>query len=92
MNGTILRLDEVDFYFTKDKYIFKKVDISACMDSRICIVGENGAGKTTLLKVLIGENEPVKGIRHTHRALRIGIFRFIAKIISPINQRISLIF
>lgn len=74
MNGTILRLDEVDFYFSKDKYVFKKVDISASMDSRICIVGENGAGKTTLLKVLIGELEPVKGIRHTHRALRIGYF------------------
>ena len=74
MNGTILRLDEVDFYFNKEKYIFKKVDISACMESRICIVGENGAGKTTLLKVLIGELEPVKGIRHTHRALRIGYF------------------
>jgi ATP-binding cassette subfamily F protein 3 len=74
MNGTILRLDEVDFYFSKDRYIFRKVDISANMDSRICIVGENGAGKTTLLKVLIGELEPVKGIRHTHRALRIGYF------------------
>jgi ATP-binding cassette subfamily F protein 3 len=74
MNGTILRLDEVDFYFSKEKYVFKKVDISASMDSRICIVGENGAGKTTLLKVLIGELEPVKGIRHTHRALRIGYF------------------
>ncbi len=44
MNGTILRLDEVDFYFSKDRYIFKKVDMSASMDSRICIVGENGAG------------------------------------------------
>jgi ATP-binding cassette subfamily F protein 3 len=45
MNGTILRLDEVDFYFSKERYIFKKVDMSASMDSRICIVGENGAGK-----------------------------------------------
>ena len=45
MNGTILRLDEVDFYFSKDKYIFRNVDISATLDSRICIVGENGAGK-----------------------------------------------
>lgn len=44
LNGTILRLDEVDFCYSKDKYIFKKVDISATMDSRICIVGENGSG------------------------------------------------
>ena len=74
LNGTILRLDEVDFYYTKEKSIFKKVDISASMDSRICIVGENGAGKTTLLKVLTGEFEPINGFRHTHRALRIGYF------------------
>lgn len=74
LNGTILRLDEVDFYFVKEKYIFKNVDISATLTSRICIVGENGAGKTTLLKVLIGELEPTKGVRHTHRALRLGYF------------------
>lgn len=74
MNGTILRLDEVDYYYSKDRYIFKNVDISATIDSRICIVGENGSGKTTLLKVLLGELEPKKGIRHTHRALRIGYF------------------
>lgn len=74
LNGTILRLDEVDFCYTKGKYIFRNVDISASTDSRICIVGENGSGKTTLLKILTGENEPTKGIRHTHRALRIGYF------------------
>lgn len=74
LNGSILRLDEVDYYYTKERPIFKKVDISASMDSRICIVGENGAGKTTLLKVLTGDFEPTNGFRHTHRALRIGYF------------------
>ncbi len=74
LSGSILQLDEVDFYYTKDKYIFRGVDIAATMDSRICVVGENGSGKTTLLKVLLGELEPVKGLRHTHRSLRIGYF------------------
>ncbi len=37
-------------------------------------VGENGSGKTTLLKILLGELEPVKGIRHCHRNLRVGYF------------------
>lgn len=32
------------------------------------------AGKTTLLKILTGENEPTKGIRHCHRNLKIGYF------------------
>lgn len=47
--------------------MFEKLDISAVMDSRIAVVGENGSGKTTLLKILLGELEPVNGIRHTHR-------------------------
>ena len=36
---------------------------------QLCLfkVGENGAGKTTLLKILLGELEPIKGIRHMHR-------------------------
>lgn len=74
LNGSILQLDEVDFYYSKDKPIFRNVNISATMESRICIVGENGAGKTTLLKVLLGELSPVKGIRHAHRNLKIGYF------------------
>uniref|UniRef100_UPI000EF46792 ATP-binding cassette sub-family F member 3-like n=1 Tax=Ciona intestinalis TaxID=7719 RepID=UPI000EF46792 len=51
-----------------------KCNISAVLDSRICIVGENGSGKTTLLKILNGENEPSSGVRHVHRNLRIGYF------------------
>ena len=42
LSGSILQLDEVDFYYAKDKYIFRGVNISATMDSRICVVGENG--------------------------------------------------
>ena len=37
-------------------------------------VGENGAGKTTLLKILLGDLQPVSGLRHGHRGLRIGYF------------------
>eukprot|EP00058_Branchiostoma_floridae_P025411 XP_002610901.1 hypothetical protein BRAFLDRAFT_126285 [Branchiostoma floridae] len=74
LSPPILRLDEIDFYYSPDRPIFKKVDISADLDSRIAIVGENGTGKTTLLKILIGELDPVNGIRHVHRNLRIGYF------------------
>ncbi|XP_078696551.1 ATP-binding cassette sub-family F member 3-like [Branchiostoma floridae x Branchiostoma belcheri] len=74
LSPPILRLDEVDFYYSPAQPIFKKVDISADLDSRIAIVGENGTGKTTLLKILIGELDPVNGIRHVHRNLRIGYF------------------
>ena len=30
-------------------------------------VGENGQGKTTLLKLLLGELEPVSGLKFSHR-------------------------
>jgi ATP-binding cassette subfamily F protein 3 len=74
LHGTILKLDEVDFHYTNNKYIFRNVNISATMSSRICVVGENGSGKTTLLKIILGDLEPVSGFRQTHRALRIGYF------------------
>ncbi|XP_063965165.1 ATP-binding cassette sub-family F member 3-like isoform X2 [Lytechinus pictus] len=74
LSPPILQLDEVSFSYGPDVPIFGSVDLSANMESRICIVGENGSGKTTLLKILLGEFNPVAGIRHCHRNLRIGYF------------------
>ncbi|XP_071500868.1 ATP-binding cassette sub-family F member 3-like [Diadema antillarum] len=74
LSPPILQLDEVDFNYGPDARIFSKVDISANMESRICIVGENGSGKTTLLKILLGELSPTSGVRHCHRNLKIGYF------------------
>lgn len=74
ISGTMLRLDEVTFGYVPGQNVFSNVDISAGMTSRICIVGENGSGKSTLLKLLIEEMEPVKGVRHAHRSLRLGYF------------------
>lgn len=47
---------------------------SSLKGSFLLQVGDNGAGKSTLLKLLLGELEPTKGIRHQHRSLRIGYF------------------
>merc|ERR1712168_190317 len=74
LSPPILMLDELCFYYKKEKPIFKNVNISAQMDSRICIVGENGAGKTTLLKILLEDLKPISGVRHAHRNLRLGYF------------------
>ena len=74
LSPPIIQLDEVGFYYSKDKPIFENVCVNATMDSRVCIVGENGTGKTTLLKILLGMFEPVSGLRHVHRNLRIGYF------------------
>ncbi|XP_041418199.1 uncharacterized protein LOC495035 isoform X1 [Xenopus laevis] len=70
----ILQLDEIDFWYSSDQPIFKKLSVSADLDSRICVVGENGAGKSTMLKLLMGELSPVEGIRNAHRNLKIGYF------------------
>lgn len=67
-------LDEVSFQYNKDRWIFQDVNLSASMESRICLVGENGTGKTTALKILTGENPPTKGNRIANRGLRIGYF------------------
>merc|ERR1719273_1917990 len=77
MSGTILMLSEVSFsYPGTDRVIFSNVDLSATMESRICIVGENGAGKTTLLKMVMEMegHEPTKGTRTSHRNLKFGYF------------------
>ncbi|KAM5164394.1 ATP-binding cassette sub-family F member 3 [Mantella aurantiaca] len=70
----ILQLDEVDFWYSSEHPIFKKLSVSADLDSRICVVGENGAGKSTMLKLLMGELSAVMGIRQAHRNLKIGYF------------------
>ncbi|XP_018497622.1 ATP-binding cassette sub-family F member 3 [Galendromus occidentalis] len=70
----VLQLDSVTFAYDKSATILQNVDLSANMQSRICIVGDNGAGKTTLLKLVNGDLEPTKGIRMAHRNLVIGYF------------------
>jgi len=71
----ILMLSEVAFVYEKtDRTIFSNVDLSATMESRICIVGENGAGKTTLLKLIMDRMAPTRGTRTAHRNLKFGYF------------------
>uniref|UniRef100_A0A8D0H9S5 ATP-binding cassette sub-family F member 3 n=1 Tax=Sphenodon punctatus TaxID=8508 RepID=A0A8D0H9S5_SPHPU len=70
----ILQLDEVDFCYDPNCYIFRSLSVSADLESRICVVGENGAGKSTMLKILMGDLAPVQGVRHAHRNLKIAYF------------------
>ncbi|XP_047195494.1 ATP-binding cassette sub-family F member 3 [Hippoglossus stenolepis] len=74
LSPPILQLDEVEFFYTPDQRLFSGLNLSADLESRICIVGENGAGKTTVLKLLMGELTPVNGMRQAHRSLKIGYF------------------
>lgn len=74
LNPPVLTLNEIAFKYNKDKVIFTCVNLSANLDSRICIVGENGAGKTTLLKIIMGILSPTDGTMSQHRGLKFGYF------------------
>ncbi|XP_072943679.1 ATP-binding cassette sub-family F member 3 [Epargyreus clarus] len=74
LSPPILQINEVSFYYTKDKIIFSNVNLGATLESRICIVGDNGAGKTTLLKIIMGILSPTVGMRSVHRGLKFGYF------------------
>ncbi|XP_034021205.1 ATP-binding cassette sub-family F member 3 [Thalassophryne amazonica] len=74
LSPPILQLDEVEFYYVPDQRLFSGLNLSADLESRICIVGENGTGKTTVLKLLMGELTPISGVRQAHRNLKIGYF------------------
>lgn len=71
----VIVLDEVSYkYETSPSNVLFNINLSANAESRICIVGPNGAGKSTLLKLIVGRNEPGKGIIRYHRNLKIGYF------------------
>lgn len=74
LSPPILMLSNVEFGYDKKRTIFSQVDLSATMESRICIVGENGAGKTTLLKLIMDKHSPTGGDRTAHRNLKFGYF------------------
>ncbi|MEQ2308618.1 ATP-binding cassette sub- F member 3 [Ameca splendens] len=69
LSPPILQLDEVEFYYHRDQPLFAGLNLSADLESRICIVGENGAGKSTILKLLMGDLTPVIGVRQAHRVV-----------------------
>uniref|UniRef100_A0A0C9RKD2 ABCF3_1 protein n=1 Tax=Fopius arisanus TaxID=64838 RepID=A0A0C9RKD2_9HYME len=77
LSPPILQLNEVSFRYESSKngdFIFTGVNLTATLQSRICIVGENGAGKTTLLKIITGTLSPTRGTIHIHRNLKFGYF------------------
>lgn len=78
LSPPILQLNEVSFRYDNSgndaAFLFSGVNLTATLQSRICIVGENGAGKTTLLKIITGKLSATRGTVHLHRNLKFGYF------------------
>lgn len=71
----IIQLDEVSFRYPNAKdSVLINVNLTANLESRICIVGDNGAGKTTLLKLIMGVLDPTSGSVYVNRNVRFGYF------------------
>merc|ERR1719331_1673628 len=58
----ILKMNDIFFkYPSHEKNTVENISLTACMASRVAVVGANGAGKSTAIKLLIGELKPAKG-------------------------------
>ena len=52
------------------RVLFEDVTTTFMAGRRYAITGPNGAGKSTLMKILTGELEPTKGLRHSPQETR----------------------
>jgi ATP-binding cassette, subfamily F, member 2 len=70
----VLAIDEVSFAYSgkEEDMLYRNLNLSVDLDSRIAIIGPNGAGKTTLLKLMFGDLMPTRGDVKKHSHLRIA--------------------
>merc|ERR1719331_2339443 len=69
----ILKMNDVFFkYPTHEKNTVENISLTACMASRVAVVGANGAGKSTAIKLLIGELKPAQGQIWRHPNMRLA--------------------
>jgi ATP-binding cassette subfamily F protein 2 len=74
LSPPVLAFQEVAFAYSgkmKD-VLYRDLNLSVDLDSRIVLVGPNGAGKSTLLKLMVGELSPTAGMVQKHGHLRIA--------------------
>ncbi|XP_055015824.1 ATP-binding cassette sub-family F member 3 [Boleophthalmus pectinirostris] len=76
LSPPILQLDEVEFYYSPEQRLFTGLNLSADLDSRICIVRPHlpqtgfSPGSSWFGESLT----PINGVRQAHRNLKIGYF------------------
>lgn len=53
LKATEIRLENISFYYTKEKKILNNISLKIEPYKKVAIVGENGAGKSTLVNVIL---------------------------------------
>lgn len=76
---TVLKMANCSFKYPpapgrpmREKNVIEDVTLTACMMSKVAVVGENGAGKSTAIKLLIGEEQPLSGTVVRHPGVRLA--------------------
>eukprot|EP00756_Hemistasia_phaeocysticola_P024825 Hpha_TRINITY_DN15973_c0_g5::TRINITY_DN15973_c0_g5_i1::g.74579::m.74579/K06158/ABCF3; ATP-binding cassette, subfamily F, member 3 len=69
-----MQIVDVTFGYQKEKILFRDVNFSLDMDSRVALVGDNGSGKSTFLNVIAGDLEPMDGRAIKNPKARIARF------------------
>jgi peptide/nickel transport system ATP-binding protein len=61
LNETILKIDNLNFGYEKNKLIYKDFNLELNKGELISIVGKSGSGKSTLFELICGNLKPLKG-------------------------------
>ncbi len=71
----LIEFKDIDFKYSEEgKFIYKDLNISLNMGSRIVLVGPNGCGKTTFFKLITKQILPTNGCIIADDRLRIGYY------------------
>lgn len=60
INGTV-EFKDVSFYYKKDEYVLKDINISAEKGQTIALVGHTGSGKSSIMNLLLKFYQPQQG-------------------------------
>ena len=60
INGTV-EFKDVSFYYKKDEYVLKNINISAEKGQTIALVGHTGSGKSSIMNLLLKFYQPKQG-------------------------------
>ncbi len=59
--STILSIQDLDFAFEKENYLYKDFSLTLARGEIKAIVGPSGAGKSTLFELILGNLKPQRG-------------------------------